>query len=168
LPFNHGAQNTRSLNGPSFGWIVSPLVGAYLFLCVMPIFASENAGSGSTSAGQRMFFGETPVRGTILGHDRPLPPELVKCANCHAAGSTAASGESFGPRLDRSTLADPRSRRGGPPSRFSAASFCHLLRTGVDPAYIVISRQMPRYELKDDQCVYLWQYLTEASDGSRE
>lgn len=56
------------------------------------------------------------------------------------------------------------SRRGGPPSLFSTTSFCRILRTGVDPVYVVISRQMPRYTLSDDQCLDLWRYLMETSD----
>jgi hypothetical protein len=40
-------------------------------------------------------------------------------------------------------------------------SFCRLLRTGVDPVLIVVSRQMPRYELDESQCGNLWHYLTE-------
>ncbi len=56
-------------------------------------------------------------------------------------------------------------RRGGPPSLFSQASFCRMLRTGVDPAYIVITRRMPRYTLSDEQCLGLWHYLMEASDA---
>jgi len=39
-----------------------------------------------------------------------------------------------------------------------------MLRTGVDPVYVVISRQMPRYTLSDDQCLDLWRYLMETSD----
>ena len=39
-----------------------------------------------------------------------------------------------------------------------------MLRTGVDPAYVLITRQMPRYTLSDDQCLGLWRYLTETSD----
>jgi len=111
-----------------------------------------------------MFFGEIPLKGTILGHDQPLPPELASCANCHAVGSRPAVGDAFGPRLDRSNLTEARGRRGGPPSRFSASSFCRLLRTGVDPAYIMITRQMPRYELSNDQCFDLWQFLVEPTD----
>ena len=41
-----------------------------------------------------------------------------------------------------------------------------MLRTGVDPASIVITRQMPRYTLDDNQCLNLWRYLTETSDVS--
>jgi hypothetical protein len=111
-------------------------------------------------------FGETPLQGTIVGHERPLPAALVACANCHPAGSRAALKTAIGPRLDKSTT-DTGRRRGGPPSRFTSTTFCRLLRTGVDPAYIVISRQMPRYDLRDDQCFSLWQYLVGLGDEVR-
>lgn len=115
-----------------------------------------------------MFFGETPLQGAIVEHDRPLPPEVVACANCHSGDSRSASRVSFAPLLSRSTLTEPRRRRRGPPSQFSVTSFCQLLRTGVDPAYIVISRKMPRYVLDDEQCLELWQYLLEQSDAPRK
>jgi hypothetical protein len=133
----------------------------------MTTYASRSAGEVSGSAGQRMFFGETPLQGTIVGHERPLPAELVACANCHPAGSRSALDTAIGPRLDKSTMTDTGWRRGGPPSRFTSTTFCRLLRTGVDPAYIVISRQMPRYDLRDDQCFSLWQYLVGLGDEVR-
>ena len=132
----------------------------------MTTYALRSAGEVSGSAGQRMFFGETPLQGTIVGHERPLPAALVACANCHPAGSRAALETAIGPRLDKSTT-DTGRRRGGPPSRFTSTTFCRLLRTGVDPAYIVISRQMPRYDLRDDQCFSLWQYLVGLGDEVR-
>ena len=51
-------------------------------------------------------------------------------------------------------------RRNGPPSRFDEASFCRLLRTGVDPADIVVPRAMPRYAIDDTDCRALWAYLS--------
>jgi hypothetical protein len=99
----------------------------------VPVNPGENVGNGSSSAGRRMFFGETPLLGTIVGHQRPLPPEMVGCANCHWEDPGSISTRSFAPRLDRAGMIAPRGRRGGPPSRFSAVSFCRLLRTGVDP-----------------------------------
>jgi hypothetical protein len=39
------------------------------------------------------------------------------------------------------------------------------LRTGVDPAYILITRRMPRYTIEDAQCIDLWQYLMEQGDA---
>src|SRR5207237_9972318 len=116
-----------------------PLIAGCLLLHVLPSGASENAANDPASSGRHIFFGETPLRAIILGQSRPLPPERAACANCHAAGSRPASDGSFAPLLDRSAMIEPRRRRNGPPSSFSAASFCRLLRTGVDPAYIVIS-----------------------------
>ena len=40
-------------------------------------------------------------------------------------------------------------------------SFCRLLRTGVDPAYVIIDRVMPTYDVSDAACASLWQYLTQ-------
>jgi hypothetical protein len=127
--------------------------------------ACEKAGNDAGAAGCRLFFGETPLQGAIVEHDRPLPPGVVACANCHIGDTRSISGGSLAPSLSRSMLTEPRRRRGGPPSQFSAASFCRLLRTGVDPAYIVINRKMPRYVLDDEQCLDLWHYLLEQSDA---
>jgi hypothetical protein len=138
-----------------------------LFEAVPAAGACENRCNASGAAGCRMFFGEMPLRGTIVEQDRPLPPEVVVCANCHLEETRSISGGSGAPLLSRSMLTEPRRRRGGPPSRFSAVSFCRLLRTGVDPAYIVISRKMPRYVLDDEQCLDLWHYLLEQSDAPR-
>src|SRR5260370_39952381 len=64
--------------------------------------ARANAAERSSSSGRALFFGETPLRGIIQGHDRPLPAELVRCANCPLPDSRATSGVSnVGPRLDR-------------------------------------------------------------------
>jgi hypothetical protein len=148
---------------------LSILLGA---VCVLvqaaPAGACENFGNDAGAAGCHMFFGETPLQGAIVEHDRPLPPGVVACANCHLGDTRSTSDGSFAPSLSRSILTELRRRRGGPPSQFSVASFCRLLRTGVDPAYIVISRKMPRYVLDDEQCLDLWHYLLEQSDGPRK
>ncbi len=124
--------------------------------------ASVPMGADSlASAGGRMFLGEASLKGTVAGHGEPLPARLASCANCHLGGP--GSGKSFAPALDRTTMTEPMGRRGGPPSAFSLVSFCRLLRTGVDPAYVLVTRQMPRYSLSDEQCLGLWRYLTEAS-----
>ena len=117
----------------------------------------------SAATGRRMFHGDASLQGAIVGHPEVLPPRLTACANCHegAAGLAAAS---FGPLLDGPRLTEMRGRRGGPPSAFSPTSFCRMLRTGIDPASILITRQMPRYTLDDNQCLGLWHYLTELSD----
>jgi hypothetical protein len=151
----------------SFSKIAVRLVAACVLLQAASAEACEKSGDDASAAGCRMFFGETPLQGTIAEHDRPLPPEVVACANCHSRDTRSTSGEAFAPILSRSMLIEPRRRRGGPPSQFSAASFCRLLHTGVDPAYIVISRRMPRYVLDDEQCLHLWQYVLEQSDAPR-
>ena len=118
----------------------------------------------SAATGRRMFSGDASLQGAIVGHPEALPPRLVACANCHVGGAAGLATASFGPRLDGTHLTEMRGRRGGPPSAFSPASFCRMLRTGVDPASILITRQMPRYTLDDNQCLGLWHYLTETSD----
>jgi hypothetical protein len=151
----------------AFSKMASLLVAACLLVQAAPAGACESPGSGSGAAGCRMFFGETPLRGTIVEQDRPLPPEVIVCANCHLGDAPSISGGSGAPLLSRSMLTELRPRRGGPPSQFSAVSFCRLLRTGVDSAYIVISRKMPRYVLDDEQCLELWQFLLEQGDAPR-
>jgi hypothetical protein len=162
-----GPAGRDAANRLTFGKIAVLLVAACVLLQAMPAGACENAGNSSGTAGCRMFFGETPLQGAIVEHDRPLPPEVVACANCHSGDTRSTSGEALAPLLSRSMLIELRRRRSGPPSQFSAASFCRLLRTGVDPAYIVISRKMPRYVLDDEQCLDLWQYLLEQGNALR-
>ena len=109
--------------------------------------------------GRALFAGTAPMRGTISGHASALPPAGARCVNCHAAGAASASA-SFGPLLTRPHLTGLLPRRGGPPSRYDEATFCRLLRTGIDPAYVLITRSMPRYELPDADCQALWLHLT--------
>lgn len=129
--------------------------------------------------GRRLFVGEAMVRGTITGHQNALPALASRCVNCHSASAaardtaaasavsataSATTTSSFAPALTRQHLTGLIARRGGPPSRYDEASFCRLLRTGIDPAYVLIPRNMPRYELPDADCHALWAYLNEASD----
>lgn len=144
--------------------LLGAMTGVLALSCVLRAEAAGTSAlaDASAAAGRRMFFGDASLQGAIVGHPEALPPRLAVCANCHGgAGPTAAS---FGPRLDGTRLTEMRGRRGGPPSAFSPASFCRMLRTGVDPASILITRQMPRYTLHDNQCLGLWHYLTELSD----
>lgn len=145
---------------------------------------ASDAGPGPQSAaagrGAALFAGERPLAGRIAGHERALPTAVTRCANCHeapaSASSTVASGvvlagatrpaagdgrASFGPTLDARSLTVARSRRGGPSSRYAEASFCSLLRTGIDPASVVLSHQMPRYDIGDGDCADLWAWLQE-------
>jgi len=117
--------------------------------------------------GRRLFDGELPMTARIAGNASPLPAHAARCVNCHAAGrqaakapSGSASSVSFGPRLDAAMLTRNLPRRGGPPSRYDEASFCRLLADGTDPAYVLIPRSMPRYDLSAADCRALWTHLT--------
>ena len=81
----------------SLGRIVSLLIVGCLLVRAVPVNPGENVGNGWSSAGRRMFFGETPLLGTLVGHQRPLPPEMVGCANCHSEGSGSISTRSVAP-----------------------------------------------------------------------
>jgi hypothetical protein len=113
--------------------------------------------------GNALYYGKEALTGKIRGHDELLPAEAVRCANCHDAANGGRQGLGLGrsvaPHLDRSLLLEARQRRGGPPSRYDQAAFCKLLSTGVDPASIVIAREMPVYELEPGQCASLWMLL---------
>ena len=136
--------------------------------CLLQVGAAEASPDPESAlpVGRGLFLGESPLWGVIAGHAEALPPQAVACANCHMGETGPGSGARFGPALNHAAMTELRNRRGGPPSSFSLASFCQLLRNGVDPAYIIITRRMPRYTLSDDQCRGLWRYIMEASDES--
>jgi len=145
--------------------------------------------SAAARRGASLYRGDTPLPGALHGHERALPPAATRCTNCHGAqanaprtavrplepgpfdtGSAAALSPSaaaladaanLGPPLDAASLTSLRARRGGPPSRFDAPALCTLLRTGLDPAQILIPQSMPRYAPTDADCRDLWAYLYE-------
>ncbi len=140
------------------------------------------ARSEAARRGAALFNGQVPLAGRIAGHDRDLPSSVTRCAGCHegpastspSVAKTAVPGTgtagpqsrgvgsgTFGPSLDARSLLEPKSRRGGPPSRFDSATFCTLLRSGVDAASIVVAQQMPRYDLTDEACTDLWAWVNE-------
>lgn len=138
-------------------------------------FASTAApgGDAEPAHGQRLFAGTEPMRGRIAGHADALPALASRCVNCHAPGrstvaapaasAAAPTNTSFAPLLTPAYLTVPVARRGGPPSRYDEATFCRALRTGIDPAYVIVSRSMPRYDVNDADCRALWRHLTEAA-----
>ena len=124
-------------------------------------FASDGA---SAARGRKLFEGEVALAARIVGQDFGLPAEASRCVNCHGgpiASSSPAVSQRVGPALTRAALTDAVRRRGGPPSRYDDASLCKLLRSGVDPAHVIILRTMPRYEISDADCRSLWQHLTD-------
>ena len=119
----------------------------------------------SAARGQKLFNGEIEVAARIVGQDFVLPAQANRCVNCHtparaSAASSVINPQAVAPLLTPSTLMELRRRRGGPPSRYDASSLCALLRSGVDPAYVMIPRTMPRYVISDADCQSLWLHLT--------
>ena len=136
------------------------------------------AGRQATLArGAALFHDGAGLSGRVTGHTLLLPANAARCANCHQtgtpAGSAAASAAGnpppaaealpgrLGPVLGRETLEQARPRRGGPASRYDGATFCALLRTGIDPAQVMIPQAMPRYDIANADCEALWRYLLE-------
>jgi len=115
--------------------------------------------SDAARRGKALFQGKGALTARIRGHDEFLPAEAVHCVNCHDAVNGGRQTRVSAPHLDRSLLLEARQRRGGPPSRYDQAAFCKLLNTGVDPASVVIAREMPVYELDQSQCASLWSFL---------
>ena len=134
--------------------------------------------AGQAAMGRALFTGEQALVGRLPGHEQALPTLATRCVNCHeapdlaptavsasavpavAAEPGASSASSYAPVLDRQALLGRQVRRGGPPSAYDVDSLCVLLRRGVDPALVVVSTTMPRFELSDEQCQALWRHLT--------
>ena len=118
--------------------------------------------------GRQLFTGEQALVARMVGHSQTLPPEAVRCSNCHQhptlLSSTAPLADdntrAFGPKLEPRSLTQLLPRRGGPPSRYDAKSLCRLLREGIDPAHVMIPQTMPRYSFTDIECEALWTFLT--------
>lgn len=138
-------------------------------LLLAAVSLGGTAGDSLTRRGLDLFSGVLPLQGTIVGHSNALPPSAARCINCHAIGSAvpasspASAAASFGPLLTPHGLTGAVARRGGPPSRYDAPAFCRLLRQGVDPAWVIVPRSMPRYALTDADCHALWAHLTDTS-----
>lgn len=111
--------------------------------------------------------GAAVLRGRLAGHPHDLPPEATRCINCHATGTAAGrpATAAFGPSLAAATLTRAMPRRGGPPSRYDAVSFCRLLRQGIDPAWVMVDATMPRYDISDAHCQALWARLARPADS---
>lgn len=144
-------------------WLVCSLA-----FCVPPTRSQESAVESSSQSGtlrgKELFTGKAALKGRISTHEMDLPAAVIRCANCHAEGPGPAVARSNAPRLDREWLLSPRRRRGGPQSHYDRDSFCRVLRKGVDPVWVVINEEMPRYAVDDADCSALWRFLTEDPD----
>jgi hypothetical protein len=125
--------------------------------------AMPSFGDSAVERGRALFVGREALRGKLRHHAGGLPAEVIACGNCHGARRGEGPRASSAPHLDRALLLEPRARRGGPPSAYSAPTFCKLLRTGIDPAHVMIAREMPVYSVDDAQCQSLWQFLTDGA-----
>ena len=146
-------------------WAVATLLAALLAglaLWALPAWQAR----AQREAGAELFDGRRALAARIGGHDDALPAQATRCANCHLTGAAPAGAASapsnFGSVLSAATLTRALPRRGGPPSRYDAAALCRLLRDGTDPAWVLLPRAMPRYELVDEQCRALWAHLVAA------
>lgn len=93
--------------------------------------------------------------------NEPVDASMTTCANCHGADFRGGrEGATIAPALTRRALLSALPRRGGPPSVYSQESFCTSLRTGADPAGVVFSNVMPRYNFDAESCAALWLRLT--------
>lgn len=117
-------------------------------------FWVAEAATDSRTPGAQLFDGRQPLLARIAGHEQALPAQAWRCANCHTGA------QAIGGALDGRRLTAAQARRGGPASRYDLPAFCRLLRTGVDPAWVLIDRAMPRFEIDDRQCEQLWTHLT--------
>lgn len=137
-----------------------PLVGVLAAL-------ASGCGERPADIGRQIFEGQTALIARISGHDNPLPVHASRCVNCHEIQASAAPqppasaalAGSLKVALSATSLSVKRPRRGGPPSRFDEISLCRLLRTGLDPASVLIPQTMPRYDVDAVQCKALWAYL---------
>ena len=126
------------------------------------------AAEGSETSVQRgadLFYGRTEVNGKLYLHNRTLGSPYVRCVNCHQLEDQPkslkvnANDNSFGPLLGAHFIQTPNNARGGPVRSYEPASFCKMLRSGMDPSQIMIRTDMPRYILTDDDCNALWSFL---------
>jgi len=135
-------------------------VGTYTFL------PQQTSATEQRSRGKELFWDGSNQFGTMnarLAHQPDLLPVLaIKCANCHTQVGTGELNQSR--TLSKERLLSHIPRRGAPASRFDQTTFCKLLGTGIDPAWVIIDQAMPRYELSDAQCADLWLYLTSSDE----
>jgi len=101
------------------------------------------------------------MTGLARAGNEPVDSSFARCANCHGDDFRGGrEGSTVAPPLTRRALLSALSRRGGPPSAYTEESFCIALRSGVDPAGVVFSNLMPRFDLDPASCSALWQRAT--------
>ncbi len=127
-----------------------------LALVALSCLARAQTACNPADLGCALFNGEHPMAAHLRDDDRPLPSWTTRCVNCHVGTSKA---QAFAPPLTHDTLLAATRRRGGPISHYDATAFCHAVKDGIDPAGVMLRKSMPRYQITDDQCMALWQFV---------
>jgi hypothetical protein len=153
---------SRSARWLPLGLSALPVLVASTWLLTTGTPSERPPASAESTHGAALWAGAQPLDGRIAGHAQRLPPSATRCINCHGSAAVDPARDSTAPPLTAQHLLQSQPRRGGPPSRYDAAAFCTLLRTGVDPAAVLLPRQMPRYTIAQADCRALWSFLVEA------
>lgn len=137
---------------------------AWLPAIALGLACSLGQANPAWQQGRALFLGELPLPARVGGGPgaTPLAAAASRCVNCHSAPGIRGPGATagFGPALSAAALLQLQPRRGGPPSRYDASALCRLLQQGVDPAGVMLTQAMPRYQLDEKQCLALWTLLT--------
>lgn len=127
---------------------------------VFAVAASPAPPPPAPERGKRIFHGLDVLQATVQKNGTALPAHASKCINCHSAQTPGGAWPGTSQYLSATTMSRRISRRGGPAYAYDRPTFCHTVRTGVDPAGIVLESKMPRYEMSDAQCADLWFFLS--------
>ena len=116
--------------------------------------------AGETTLGESIYRGGKSIKARMAGSEDNLAPAATRCANCHGAnGRGVAEAGVSGADIRGATLKNREPRRGGPPAAYTLESFRAALRSGHDPAGVVLARAMPRYEISGSDSAALWGFL---------
>jgi len=133
---------------------------ALLLLATLICTGTGAPAEDQVSAGNKLYNGGAKLVGVIAGQAEPMPASVLVCVNCHVGRPGQAGGDArAAPDLRRGWLRKRLSRRNGPAGRYTEAGFCRALRTGIDPLYVMLPVQMPRFTISGDDCAALWAYL---------
>ena len=149
----------RTTDLPRAAGIIGALAGRFEMAGKNAALASEVVPSPPSAAtGEAIYQRAQGVVARVNGET--VMAAAARCANCHGdLGEGRREGALVAAPLQRSALVQSHSRRGGPPSGYARASFCDSLRKGVDPAGVVLDAAMPRYDLSDQSCASLWDFV---------
>ena len=118
------------------------------------------AGDPGIERGAQLYRGQPPLQARLAASEDDLAPAAARCMNCHGSGAHGvAEGGIVGSDIRGAILSRRVPRRGGPPAAYTRESFRTALRSGHDPASVVLSRAMPRYTLSDRDSDALWAFL---------